>query len=125
MAILVEVQDLNSQAIEAVLDNMLFYIVLDWNDTGQYWTMSIRNSSYQTLIDGISVSANFPLTWQFRYSDMPPGELQVNSSKLRSGPVPRDGFSSGAYQLIYYTYQDLVDLGLMPNYGETSPIVVG
>jgi hypothetical protein len=121
---IIDVQDLNSQSLEAQLDNLIFYIVLDWNDTGQYWTMSIRNSAYVTVIDGISVSANYPLTWQFRYSDMPPGELQVLSNDYRDGPIPRDGFSSGLYQLVYQEYADIVALGLMPGYGETSPIVI-
>jgi hypothetical protein len=121
---IIDVQDLNSQSLEAELDGLIFYIVLDWNDTGQYWTMSIRNSSYVTLIDGISVSANYALTWQFRYSDMPPGELYVSSANYRNGPVPRDGFSSGQYYLIYQTYDELIAAGVMPLYGETSPIVI-
>lgn len=121
---IIPVQDLNSQSIEADLDGLVFYIGLDWNDTGQYWTMSIRNSAYEVLINGISLAANYPLTWQFRYSDMPSGELQVLTQYYRSGPVPRDGFSSGKYQLMYQEYADLVALGVMPEYGETSPIVV-
>jgi hypothetical protein len=122
--IIIPVQDLNSQALEVELDGLVFYIVLNWNDSGQYWHMSIRNSAYQHLVDGISVSANYPLTWQFRYSDMPPGELQVLTQYYRSGPVPRDGFSSGIYTLVYQEYADLVALGVMPEYGETSPIVI-
>lgn len=121
---IIQVADLNSQSIEVELDGLIFYIVLNWNDSGQYWHMSIRNSSYQNLVNGISISANYPLTWQFRYSDMPPGELQVLSEYQRNGPVPRDGFSSGKYQLVYQTYAELVALGLMPEYGETSPIVI-
>ncbi len=118
-----EVIDANSQAIEATLDDILYYIILDWNESGQYWTMSIRNSAYETLINGISLSANYPLTYQFRYSDMPPGEIMVASSHYRSGPVPRDGFSSGRYQLIYQTQQDLFNLGLLPDYGYTASAV--
>jgi hypothetical protein len=120
----IPVADLNSQSLEAELDNLVFYIVLDWNDTGQYWTMSIRNSSYQTLIDGISLSANYPLTWQFRYSDMPPGELMILTVNYTNGPIPRDGFISGKYILVYQEYADLVAQGSMPEYGETSPIVI-
>jgi hypothetical protein len=124
MYIAIPVQDLNSQSIEVELDNLVFYLILNWNDSGQYWHMSIRNSTYGHLVDGISLSPNYPLTWQYRYSDMPPGELYVYSEYQRNGPVPRDGFSSGKYQLIYQEYADLVRLGLMPEYGETSPIVI-
>jgi hypothetical protein len=122
--IIINVQDLNSQSIEVELDNLIFYIVLNWNDSGQYWHMSIRNSTYDHLVDGISVSANYPLTWQYRYSDMPPGEIQVLSQYYRNGPVPRDGFSSGKYIMVYQEYAELVALNVMPEYGETSPIVI-
>jgi hypothetical protein len=123
MAYILEVADLNSQAIESTLDEILYYIVINWNESGQYWTMGIRNSAYETVIDGISLSANFPLTRQFRYSDMPPGELVVQSRYPRSGPIPRDGFSSGRYELVYYTQQDLFDRGLFPDYGFTASAV--
>jgi len=123
MAFILRVADLNSQAIEATLDDILYYITLDWNESGQYWTMGIRNSAYTTLISGISVSANYPLTYQFRYEDMPPGELWVGSSYYRSGPVPRDGFVTGRYQLIYQTQQDLLTLGLLPFIGFTASAI--
>lgn len=100
------IADLNSQAIEATLDNILFYIILNWNQSGGYWTMGIRNSGYQTIVDRIFLAPNYPLIRQFKYSDLPPGELIVGSNRLRSGPIPRDGFVSGEYQLIYYTEQD-------------------
>lgn len=117
------VTDVNSQAIEAVLDDILYYIILDWNESGQYWTMGINNSAYQTLITGISISANYLLTYQFRYADMPAGELMVVSAEYRSGPVPKNGFSSGRYQLIYQTQQDLLTLGALPRLGFTSSVV--
>jgi hypothetical protein len=122
MAFVLNVADLNSQAIEATLDNTLFYIILDWNESGQYWTMAIRNSAYVTLIDGISISANYPLTYQFRYADMPAGDLMATSADYRSGPIPRDGFATGRYQLVYQTQQDLLKLGLLPYIGFTSAV---
>ena len=123
MAFVLEVADLNSQAIEATLDEILYYIVLNWNESGQYWTMAIRNSAYVTLINDISMSANFPLTRQFRYADMPPGELFVQTYNFRSGPIPRDGFVTGRYQLVYYTQQDLLIAGVLPELGFTAGAV--
>jgi hypothetical protein len=123
MALLLRVADLNSQSIEATLDNILFYIVLDWNQSGQYWSMAVRNSAYQTILDGVSVSANYPLTWQFRYSDMPPGELVVGSAHYRSGPVPRDGFSSGKYRLLYYGVEDLLEMGMWNDYSQVALVI--
>lgn len=59
------------------------------------------------MIDRIALVANYPLTRQFKYSDMPLGELVAQSFDFRSGPIPRDGFSSGKYELVYYTEQDV------------------
>lgn len=120
---LLEVQDFNSQAIEATLDDTLFYIVLDWNDSGQYWTMAIRNSAYRTLIDGISVTPSKGLTYQFRYDYMPKGEImaQLASGAYGNGPIPRNGFSSGKYELIYLTEGDLISANILAEYGKTNP----
>jgi len=102
----IPVLDLNSQSVETVLDDELFYIDIDWNEDGQYWQMGIRNSAYNSIVDGISLVPNYPLTWQFKYSDMPKGELQAIRLINGNGPIPRDGFSSGVFQLIYMTYMD-------------------
>jgi hypothetical protein len=61
MAFVLEVSDLNSQAIEATLDDVLFYIVLDWNASGGYWGIAVRNSAYAVLIDGIAVVPNYSI----------------------------------------------------------------
>lgn len=123
MAFILEVMDENSQAIEASLDGTSYYIVLDWNQFGGYWTMAVRNANYQLLLDGISLVPNYSLTYQFRYEEMPPGDLQVGTANFRSGPIPRDGFSSGIYKLIYITQQDLLGVGLLDNYGRTTSAV--
>ena len=116
-----EVADLNSQAIEATLDDVLFYIVLDWNQSGGYWGMAIRNSAYAIVLDGVAVVPNYPLLYQFRYEDTPAGSLVAasTSGKMTSGYIPRDGFASKKFELIYMTEQDLIDAGLLITFGRT------
>lgn len=124
MAILLEVHDWNSQAIEATLDGILYYIVLDWNESGQYWSIAIRNSAYRTLIDGISLVPNYPLTYQFRYGDMPPGELMVQTRHATNGPIPRDGFATGIYELVYTTEEEMIEAGILDQWGKTASSAV-
>jgi hypothetical protein len=112
VTLVLQVADQNSQAIEAVLDEALFYIVLDWNSSNETWTMGIRNADYRTLMSSISLTTNFPLTYQFRYSDMPAGELVVLYPNYRSGPIPRNGFITGGYQLCYITQAELFEAEL-------------
>jgi hypothetical protein len=116
-----EVQDKNSQAIEATLDDVLFYIIMDWNESGQYWTMAIRNSAYAVLIDGIAVVPNYPLLYQFRYEDTPAGSIIVasTSGKMTNGHIPRDGFKTKKYEMVYLTEQDLIDAGILETFGKT------
>ena len=98
--------DANSQMLETILDDELFYIGLNWNSSNNSWTMSLRNSAYEDVITGIAVAVNYPLTYQFRTNGMPKGELMVTFPKDRNGPVPRDGFQNG-YELIYISREEL------------------
>jgi hypothetical protein len=122
--ITLETQDWNSMAIEATLDDILFYIVLDWNDSSQSWTLAIRNSAYRSIVDGIALVPNYPLTYQFRYAEMPPGELWALCSADVNGPIPRDGFTSGVFELCYQSEQEIVDAGLIEVYGRTATSAV-
>jgi hypothetical protein len=106
-----DVIDANSQAIEAVLDDELFYIILDWNSSSQSWTMSLRNATYETLISGIALVVNYPLTRQFRFSTMPQGELYLAHPTDRNGPLPRDWFEQG-YELVYWPIDEMIAEGV-------------
>jgi hypothetical protein len=109
--ILIPVFDANSQVIEAVLDDELYYLVINWNSTNHSWTLDIRNANYEALIFGIALVVNFPLTAQFRYSVMPNGELMVTAPKDRNGPVPRNGFEEDQpYEFIYLTQEEMQQL---------------
>jgi hypothetical protein len=106
--IVLPIADLNSQSIEAVLDDDLYYIIIDWNETGQYWEMGIRNSLYRTLVDGICMVPNYPLLRQFKYPDLPPGDLQVVCDSDVNGPPARNQFANERFQLIYTTAAELL-----------------
>lgn len=121
MPIVLNTKNWNSEAIEASLDASLFYIVLNWNESNQNWTLGIRNSSYRTIIAGISLTPNYPLTYQFRYGAMPRGELTVMGRWGVDGPIPRDGFETGQFELVYTSEEELEAIGLLPRYGRTTP----
>lgn len=107
----VELMDANSQAIEATLDDVLYYIIVNWNESAQSWQMGIRDSAYNLLIDGIRMVPNFPLLTQFKYAEVPDGELIIHDYTLtKSQRIPRDGFLLERYELVYYTVDDIVEL---------------
>lgn len=106
-----EVADLNSQAIEATLDDDVYYIVLNWNESSQHWTMNLRNSGYRTLVNGIALVPEYFLLKQFRYPDMPPGELIVFDYTIsKTQAISRDGFLLGRYELVYVSRDEILTL---------------
>jgi hypothetical protein len=102
------IADMNSQAIESLLDDELFYIILDWNESGQYWEMGIRNSAYITVLDGICITPNNPLLKQFRYPDICRGELLMYIDKNFNGPPPRKGLSNNTFEFIYTPHEEML-----------------
>ena len=100
--------DRNSQSIESILDDEVFYIILDWNESGQYWEMGIRNSAYITVLDGICVTPNSFLLKQFKYPDVCRGELMMNLNKDVNGPPPRKGLTNKTFEFIYFPHEEML-----------------
>lgn len=100
--------DQNSQAIESDLDDTVYYIVINWNESAQAWEMGVRDSGYNLLITGIRMVPMYPLLQQFKYPELPPGELIVHDYTLtQSRRIPRNGFQTQRYMLVYYTKEDI------------------
>jgi hypothetical protein len=108
--ILIPVMNANSQAIEAVLDDELYYLILNWNTTNESWTLDIRNANYEVLIYGVAMIPNYPITLQFWGYAMPPGQLYVLYPKDRNGPIPRNGFEpEQGYEFVYVTAEEILN----------------
>ena len=106
----IPISDENSQAIEADLDDTIYYIVINWNESAQAWEMGVRDSGYDLLITGIRMVPMFPLLKQFKYPELPPGELAVYDYTLtQSRRIPRDGFVTQRYMLVYHTKEEMLN----------------
>jgi|SRR5580765_7125054 len=106
-----ELVDVNSQAIEATLDDVLYYIIVNWNETAQAWEMGVRDSAYNLLVTGIRMVPEYPLLRQFKYTEVPDGELVIHDYTLNASQrIPRDGFKLLRYELVYYTAVDLLEI---------------
>jgi hypothetical protein len=104
----IPIADYNSQSMESVLDDELFYIDLDWNQTGQYWELGIRNSSYITLLDGICVVPNCTMLLQFKYPDVPLGDFMAYIDRKFNGAPGRQDFVNGRFEFVYFTKEDVL-----------------
>jgi len=103
-------EDYNSQSMETVLDEELFYIDIDWNQTGQYWELGIRNSAYITIVDGICIAPNYTILRQFKYPDMPLGDLMAYIDRNFNGPPSRQDLVGKKFEFIYFTHEDVLNV---------------
>jgi hypothetical protein len=98
--------DANDMLVEAELDDSVYNIGLSWNQEGQLWTISVRDLNFSLLVSGIAAVPGFPLLYQVRRTELPPGQLwiySVNNNKLN-----RKSFVNGEAGLFYFTAEESV-----------------
>lgn len=98
------------QRAEALLDGRTYYVGRSWNETGQLWTLSLRDAEDQALIAGIAITPNFPLLAQFRRPGLPPGEF-VAEYYGQGDTIGRDDFGSGVAVLTYVEQAEALPYG--------------
>lgn len=98
--------DANDQLLEVELDGETFFLHLGWNSEAAQWSLEVENYNRETIVAGIVMVPNFPLLQQFRYRDLPAGELMVVMMDDTATPA-RDAFSTGAASLIYLTADEV------------------
>lgn len=97
--------DANDQQLEADLEGRTYFIRLSWNETGQLWTLGLRDAADTALIHGVAVVPRHPLLLQFRRPEFPAGELAVASAVDR---LARDSFVRGDATLAYFTRAEML-----------------
>lgn len=97
--------DANDMLIEATLDGGQYVIGLSWNELAQFWTMSLRDLNYSVLCSGIAVIPRWPLLFQVRQPEFPPGEIYVDCNQ--GVKLDRYSFVNGKAAILYYTEEDL------------------
>lgn len=91
--------DSNDMLIEAQLSDSVYYIGMSWNEEAQQWVMSLRDLNQEVLISGIAVVPNWPMLYQIRRPDFPPGELIAFTPKFTE--IKRRTFMEGKAFLFY------------------------
>lgn len=100
--------DANDIVFLATLDDGQYKLRMLWNDSGGFWTLSVRQSDGTSLVEGIKVVPNYPLLRQYHKPDVPPGELLAIVTDDTKITIGRDDFSGGSVSLVYVT-EDEVD----------------
>ncbi len=103
--------DANDQVAEALLEEQTFLIGMHWNETAQWWTMSIQDFNEVMVVSGIMCTTQHPLTRQFRRAGMFPGELMIHCPYTTK--LSRDSFVNGEAVLLYASADEMVAEGYL------------
>lgn len=97
----ITVADLNFQVIEVPLGDKTWFIRINWNEYGQFFTMDINDYSDTVVVRGIRLIANTILAPDYiTTTNMPQGVFYVVSQ--RDEAVLRNDFIDGIAILRYY-----------------------
>lgn len=107
--------DQNDQIVEANLDGTIFYVHLAWNESGQLFTIGLQTAEGDTLIDGVTLVAGFPLFYRLRQPFMPLGDLLLISDG--NAELTRQSFVNKTAHLMYVSESDLIDFNVLQMYG--------
>ncbi len=107
----ISVIDANDQLSEALLDEDLFYLGLSWNETGRYWTMSLRSSGDDVICSGLKLLPLKATLLARRKSGMPKGEFLIYAPTIIV--LERDSFAKGLAALFYVPQDLLISSGLI------------
>lgn len=101
----INIIDANDQVSEALLEDETYLIGMHWNETAQFWSMSIQDFQAKYLVSGIRCLPGKALTYQFRRRGFPPGELMIKSSVQA---LTRNSFIDGTSFLLYATAAEMI-----------------
>lgn len=94
--------DANSQVREIDLDGQTYFLQVDWNPEGEFWTLTIEDYNHLTILAGLVIVPDFPLLWRYRYRRVPAGELVAVTADNRN-QISRTDLVDGTVVLMYAT----------------------
>lgn len=97
----ISVADANDQVLEATLNNEKWFIRMLWNETGQYWSMSINDYKNEALLYNLKITANYQIGAAYFSNDkLPQGGFIVETN--REDKVLRNDFKDKIATLYFY-----------------------
>ena len=94
----VEVPDMNDSTSRIVINKEVFYLRFTYNDTFDYWKLSVYDSLMGKIIEGIKIVPNFCLNLFCPTRKLPKVAFVVFTQQDRIG---KDDFKNGKAQFLY------------------------
>lgn len=94
----IEVPDMNDSVSRIVLGGKVYNIRFTYNDTFDYWKLSLYDDLMEPIVLGIKITPNFVLNLMATTRDMPNGAFVAYS---RQEEVGRTAFLEGKAAFLY------------------------
>lgn len=102
MIVVIPFRDLSSFSEDVELDNEIYRFSFDWNTSGKFWSMSIKNTDNDILISGVKMVLNYDMIGDWCDRGLPDGKLVViDESESEHEIREKDFVNDRRLQLIY------------------------
>ncbi len=99
---LIEVPDLNDSVSRIVLDDTVYYIRFTYNDTFDFWKLSVYTDLMEPIVQGIKIVPNYPLNLFVTTRPLPRGFFMAYS---RDDRICRSNFRDGKAEFMFVPVQ--------------------
>lgn len=99
--------DGNDILTTAKLDGTQYKIRMLWNDAGGFWTLSLRDSKNNSLLEGVKCVPDFPILAPYHRPGIPAGEFVITTLDTSLQIIGRKDFVNKKAVLIYVTEDEM------------------
>jgi hypothetical protein len=92
---------------DIVLDGSGYRFSFLWSERAQAWSMSIRDLSDVSILEGVPLALNQDVLKQYRHLAIPQGELWVVDTSESLGSIGRNDIFSGTVEIVYIPVAEL------------------
>ena len=92
-----------------VLDGNPYRLAFSWNTRGEYWSLTISDSSGNVLVDGLKLVINFELISEYAAAGFPPGALLAVDTTGTLSRIGRDDLGEKV-RLYYLTGEEFAEV---------------
>ncbi len=75
MATIIPTKDNPNYDISIDLESKIYNINFLYNTVGDFWTMSLATGNNETILTGIKIVPNYPLTFNYKNELLPEGDF--------------------------------------------------
>ena len=103
----IEVPDMNDSISKISIDGKTYGIRFTYNESCNYWSFGVYDDNDIPIIGMTRIVPNFPLTYFYKYTELPDGVFGCLSD---IDTVGRDAFKEKTAEFVYIPYDELEEV---------------